>query len=217
LTVNQELLKKSLPLMMILSLFTFLGLYLGIGLQLLGIALLMSFVAFCIYTVRSPGDSDVEQSLPLVPAAPLTRTLLLLLLGISFLVGGTGFFIQGAVWIAKLAGISESVIGLSIVAIGTSLPEVFTSVLAAIKKERSLVLGNIIGSNIFNLSAALGGTLVLSGPFGFGAFQIDLVVMLLSALICGPFFYSGRRVSRAEGAVLLSFYVAYFIWLLNKT
>lgn len=215
LVVTHELLKKTLPIMVGVSLLTVFGLHFGFHVKLVGSCLLLSFFAFTLYSFIQNDNASDEQVGGEVLEGPL-KNIFLLGLGIALLVGGTGLFIQGATWLARVLGVSEAVIGLSIVAIGTSLPEVFTSVLAALKKERSLVLGNIVGSNIFNLSAVLGGSLLFSAPLDFRSFHLDLLVMVGAALLCVPFFYSGRRVGRFEGGLLLSFYLSYFGWMLLK-
>jgi cation:H+ antiporter len=125
---------------------------------------------------------------------------------------------QGAV--DKLIGVSELVIGLTIVATGTSLPEVATSVIATIRGERDIAVGNVIGSNIFNILAVLGLSSVVS-PQGIGiapaAVTFDIPVMIAVALACAPIFFTGHLIARWEGAVFLLYYVAYTAYLILNT
>jgi len=135
--------------------------------------------------------------------------------GLAILVYGAGLFVEGATTIAKSFGVSDAIIGLTIVAAGTSLPELATSVVAAFKKQSDIAIGNVVGSNIFNILCILGLTASVSGSVdatGFGL-RDGLVMLGLSCLLL-PFSMSGRRISRWEGGVLLSCYLAYlfFLW-----
>jgi cation:H+ antiporter len=123
------------------------------------------------------------------------------------------------VQIAKFLGVSELVIGLTIVAVGTSLPEVATSVIAALKKESDIAVGNAIGSNIFNLLGVL-GIASLVAPSGvtvaLRVLQFDLPVMVFVALITLPVFYIDNRISRIEGGLLLAYYVLYVTYVILR-
>lgn len=119
--------------------------------------------------------------------------------------------------IARALGISELVIGLTIVAVGTSLPEVATSIIAAIKKESDIAVGNAVGSNIFNLLGVLGLGALLA-PNGISipesVLQLDFPVMVFVALVSLPIFYIDNRISRGEGALLMSYYVTYITYII---
>ena len=125
------------------------------------------------------------------------------------LAGGGKLFVDAAVEIALALGISESKIGLTVVALGTSLPELVTSVVAALKKQADISLGNIVGSNIFNILMVLGATAVIS-PFTLEPdqylFVAGIPIMLLTAVILVPFALSGRVINRIEGSVLVAIY-----------
>lgn len=140
----------------------------------------------------------------------------LMLLSIAMLSGGAYITVDAAVVIAQSLGVSELVIGLTLIAVGTSLPELATSVIAAWRGERQMALANIIGSNIFNLFAVL-GTAALIAPQGINvateALYFDIPIMLLTAFVCLPVFYSGMRVSRREGAIFLCCYGVYCLYL----
>ena len=129
---------------------------------------------------------------------------------------GASWMVDSAVNIAKWWGVSELVIGLTIVAVGTSLPELMTSVVASLRGQRDIAVGNIVGSNIFNLTAVLGGAAALS-PEGVNVAQemlrFDLPVMTAVAVACLPIFFTRGLITRWEGALLLAFYVAYLTYL----
>ncbi|MCP1316016.1 sodium:calcium antiporter, partial [Halomonas sp. 707D7] len=132
--------------------------------------------------------------------------------GLALLIGGSQLLLYGAVGLAQSAGISEAVIGLTIVAVGTSLPELAVSLVAAIRRHADVAVGNILGSNIFNLLGILGVSAFLQ-PLTLVDRMIvfDQWVMLGSAVILLVFLYTGLRLSRPEGAVLLLGYVAYVV------
>ena len=137
--------------------------------------------------------------------------------GVAMLVGGARLLVAAATQTAEAMGLSELIIGLTVVAVGTSLPEIATSILAAVRGERDLAVGNIVGSNIFNLLLVLGGTAVLA-PAGIAvapaAISFDLPVMTAVAVACLPIFFTGHRIARWEGALFLGYYVAYTAYLL---
>jgi cation:H+ antiporter len=136
--------------------------------------------------------------------------------GLVLLVLGSRWLVNGAVAFAQAFGVSELVIGLTIVAAGTSLPEVATSILATIRGERDIAVGNVVGSNIFNILAVLGlsGLVAPAGlPVSGALVTFDIPVMIAVAVACLPIFASGATIVRWEGAVFLFFYVAYTAYL----
>jgi cation:H+ antiporter len=132
--------------------------------------------------------------------------------GLTMLVIGGRWLIHGAVDIARLVGVSELVIGLTVVAVGTSLPEVVTSILASIRGERDIAVGNVIGSNLFNILCVLGIASLIT-PNGLSisraAIQFDIPVMVAVALSCLPIFFTGSKITRWEGGLFFGYYVAY--------
>ncbi len=138
------------------------------------------------------------------------------LAGLAILVLGARWLVAGAVSLAQMLGVSELVIGLTVVAAGTSLPELVTSVVAALRNERDIAVGNVVGSNVFNILAVLGGAAAAS-PRGVGAapaaLSFDVPVMTAAAAACLPVFFTGGRIARREGALFLGFYVAYVCYL----
>jgi cation:H+ antiporter len=141
----------------------------------------------------------------------------LAVVGLVLLVMGARWFVEGAIQIARAFGVSELIIGLTIVAAGTSLPEVATSLVAAIRGERDIAVGNVVGSNIFNILAVLGlSGLVARGeglPVALGMLEIDIPFMIAVAVACLPIFVTGNVIARWEGIVFVAYYVAYTIYL----
>ena len=161
--------------------------------------------------------SEVEAAL--VPRRAQTGALLLplatALLGIGAVVGGGAFFVKGAVGLAHQLGISDTVIGLTVVALGTSLPELVTSVMAALRRQTDVAFGNIVGSNIYNI-LGIGGVTAMIAPTAVpqDIVRFDNLVMVGISAIVMVFAFTGRRLSRGEGAVLLAGYAAYvfLVW-----
>ncbi len=136
--------------------------------------------------------------------------------GIAMLVLGSRWLVDGAVAIAQYLGVSELIIGLTIVAVGTSLPEVATSVVASLRGERDIAVGNVVGSNLFNILAVLGlaGILVPAGiDVSESALKFDIPVMIAVAVACLPIFFTGHAIARWEGGLFLGYYVAYTVYL----
>jgi cation:H+ antiporter len=143
--------------------------------------------------------------------------ILLILAGLALLVLGSNWLVEAAVAFAKYLGVSELVIGLTIVAAGTSLPEVATSILAAIRGERDIAVGNVVGSNIFNILAVLGiSASVAPGDLAVAPAMLafDLPVMIAVAVACLPIFFTGHLIARWEGTLFLAYYAAYTAYLI---
>lgn len=179
---------------------------------------LLSYTAFLFHQGRKQGmdTSDEEVEAMLKVKAPAWQNLLLVAGGLVLLVLGARWLVQSAVEIATMFGVSEAVIGLTIVAAGTSLPEVVTSVVATMRGERDIAVGNVVGSNIFNILSVLGlSGLVSPIPLlaGEQLVQLDLPVMLGAAILCVPLFFTGAILDRIEGSIFLALYVAY-VWYL---
>jgi cation:H+ antiporter len=135
-----------------------------------------------------------------------------MLAGLILLALGARWLVDGATAIAEALGVSELVIGLTIVAAGTSLPEIATSVLAALRGERDIAVGNVVGSNLFNLMAVLGlGSIVAPEgvPVSAGALTFDIPVMIAAAIGILPICFTGYLIARWEGVLLMGYYVAY--------
>lgn len=136
--------------------------------------------------------------------------------GIAVVVLAADWLVNGAVGIAGTLGVPEDVIGLTIVAIGTSAPELTTTIVATIRGERDVAVGNLLGSSIYNVVLILGVTLLIADPDVLlePGLRIDLGLMALAAIVCIPVFFTGARVRRLEGAALVVAYLGYLTWLL---
>jgi cation:H+ antiporter len=151
------------------------------------------------------------------PSAGLPVSIGLVGAGLTMLVVGSNWFVDGAVALARQLGLSELIIGLTIVAAGTSLPEVATSILAASKGERDIAVGNVVGSNLFNILgvAGISGLVSPQGlPVSTPALSFDIPVMAAAAVACLPVFFTGHSISRWEGALFLVYYAAYTAFLI---
>jgi cation:H+ antiporter len=226
LIVSRQLIRLDVPIMIGASLLTF-GLAWDGSLSRLDGALLfagvLAYTGFLIYSARKDkgGDDDEFAKEFGLDEAPKPYAwainLGLIIAGLVLLVTGSNFLVEGAVTLARALGISELVIGLTVVAVGTSLPELATSILAAIKGERDIAVGNIVGSNIFNLLCVLGlASLVSPAAISVSpnALAFDFPVMIAVAVACLPIFFAGYRINRWEGLLFLAYYVAYTLYLI---
>jgi cation:H+ antiporter len=181
-----------------------------------GIILLMGFAAFMYYTLIMARKGGVDVPEAEVRQASVWLSLLFVILGLGCLVVGSNLFVSSASTVATELGVSEGVIGLTIVAGGTSLPELATSVVAARKGQSAIAIGNVIGSNVFNILLILGLTAVISPMQIQGITTIDMGVMLLSVTLVWLFSYTKYTVARWEGMVLVGGYLVYLGWLLHN-
>ncbi len=182
--------------------------------------LLLAYVIFSIRLARrQPSDALGAEFGEAVKVSKrgLAVDLLMVAGGLVLLVFGARFLVDGAVIIARAFGWSEALIGLTVIAIGTSLPELATSLVAAVKKEADIALGNIVGSNIFNLLGILGITAMVTPLAESGISLIDYAVMAVFALVLWPMAYHQKRITRLEGAILLAGYATYVSWLVLST
>ena len=187
--------------------------------------LLLAYTVFLVVQSRretqaAQAEFDAELHAPPAGAwdARLPVQIALIVAGLGLLVLGSDWLVTSAVAFAQALGVSDLVIGLTIVAAGTSMPEVATSVAAALKGERDIAVGNVVGSNTFNILGCLGLSGLVAGSAGLAVapslLAFDIWVMLAVALACLPIFLSGREIARWEGAVFLGYYVAYVAYLI---
>ncbi|MFC3608700.1 calcium/sodium antiporter [Stutzerimonas tarimensis] len=229
LVVSRQLIRLDVPIMIGASLLTLALAWDGALSRFDGAILfagILAYTAFLIISSRrdkAAADDEFEkeygQHEAPRPHAWMINTLLVLV-GLALLVGGAHFLVEGAVGLARALGLSELVIGLTVVAIGTSLPELATSVLAAIRGERDIAVGNIVGSNIFNLLCVLGLASLVSPEaivVSANALAFDIPVMIGVALACLPIFFTGYSIARWEGLVFLAYYAAYTTYLILST
>ena len=186
-----------------------------------GVLLLLAFAAFLFVTVRNAlkarkddqfirdAEKEHDESVPLKPFA----TVLLTVAGLTGVLLGSHWTVEGATRVAQALGMSEALIGLTIVAIGTSLPELTTSLFAALKGHADLAMGNIVGSNVFNLLFILGVSATIHAvPVPDSRGRVDLLALLVFSAILLPFTITRRKLRRAEGTLLLAGYIAFMVW-----
>jgi len=223
LVVAQQLVRFDVPVMIGISVLVFLlaldgGLSRLDGLLLFGGAI--AYTTFLIRQSRRESSAVAEEyakefGQPEKQATAWVKNTGLVIGGIVGLVIGSHWLVEGALYIARFYGISELVIGLTIISAGTSLPEVATSVVAALRGERDIAVGNVIGSNIFNLFSVLGASsLITPIKVAPAALALDLPVMIGAALICLPIFFTQHIIDRVEGAVFLCAYALYVAFLI---
>ena len=174
--------------------------------------LFVVFIIFMVYTVRMGMKNGDEQAIEQPPMA-LWKSVGLLILGLLCLVGGSDLFVNGAKSVAKMLGVSDAVIGLTVVACGTSLPELATSIVAARKGQSAIAIGNVIGSNVFNILMILGITGMVLPMNIQGITTVDLSVMMGSMVLVWLFSYTKYTVERWEGALLTVGFIGYMTWL----
>lgn len=219
---SSQIVRIDIPIMIgvtVLSLFFLHDKTLGFTEGAILSALLIGYIVFSIRLARHSNDdtlADEFEEEMVISKRGIAVDFLMVIGGFLLLAIGARFLVDGAVVIARSYGLSEAVIGLTIVAIGTSLPELATSLLAALKKEADLAVGNIIGSNIFNLLGILGITALVTPLQTGGITWIDLGVMTGLALILWPFARRQHRICRWEAAILLGGYFAYLLWLVRS-
>lgn len=224
LTVNRAMLKSDVPVMALTAVAFCLIYWWQDGINRIGGAIL--FAGFVLYNAKviigAKKEAALNRSVETAPEEdgdkaekPLYLYLLLAALGLVVLVLGSKAFLKGAIEIAKLTGLSETVIGLTIVAVGTSLPELATSVVAAIKGERDIAIGNVVGSNIFNILLIMGVAPLITPLTGANIQPMDLIALLATTFLLIPFMITGFRLNRAEGVILLAMYGAYTAWLIS--
>jgi len=178
-----------------------------------GFVMLAFFALFMVYTFRVALQKGNGENASVVAPVNVWKSLLYVVAGLGGLIIGSNLFVDSASDVARQLDISEGVIGLTIVAGGTSLPELATSVVAARKGQSAIAIGNVIGSNVFNILLILGLTATVSPMAVQGITVVDLSVMLVSILMVWAFSYTKYTVARWEGAVLTLAFMAYMGWL----
>ncbi len=216
LSAGKLFLKRDFPVMMAVSLLLIPFMLDGIVTRLEGGILVALLIVYLVYLLKYDRDQLAPDDLPLEPKQPLWQSLILVAVGIGLLVLGARLLVIGAIDIATRLGVPEAVIGLTVVAFGTSLPELASSIVAASKKQSDIILGNIIGSNIFNILAITGITSLihpLAEPFA--EIRLDIFIMLGFSLALLPLFIMGTkgRLGRIPGGLLLTGYIVYIILL----
>ena len=215
LTASAQVIRREVPIMIGVSLLLVAVLWDGAVGRLDGAVLVGGLVLYTWFTVRGAraekdklAGEEYDQDYK-AGGVGRGRSFAMVVVGLAVLIGGSHLFVEGAVEIARALGVSDAVIGLTVVAIGTSLPELATSLVAALRRHSDVAIGNVVGSNIFNVLGILGITALVQPLDATGISRIDLGVMLVTAIALLPLARSGGRVTRLEGAALLAVYVAY--------
>lgn len=226
LMVQQQVVRQDVPLMIATSVVTYLFALDGLISTLEGFVLFGALFFYVWFLVRQSRKEsrEVEQEYEQEYAAREKKSLRgwltnlgLVVFGLGLLVFGANWMVEGAVGAARWLGVDELVIGLTVVAVGTSLPELATSVTAAIKGERDIAVGNVVGSNIFNLMSVLGLSAIIVPvgiPVSQAALNFDIPVMIAVALASFPIFLTGGQIYRWEGFLFIGFYAAYTVYLI---
>lgn len=229
LSVSRELVRRDVPVMILVSLASLLLARDGRVSRVEGLGLLAGLGAYTFWIVQASRASAAaaraaqtpeEQPPPGKPRSHWVRNGALVLGGLAVLVLGARLLVGSATEIARSLGISELVIGLTLVAAGTSLPEVATSVIASLRGERDIAVGNVVGSNLFNLLGVLGLSAAASPeglPVAPSLLSFDVPVMIAVAVACLPIFATGHLIARWEGAFFFLYYSAYTVYLILRS
>jgi cation:H+ antiporter len=229
LVVDSQLIRQEVPIMLGASLLL---LVLALDHRLSAIdgamlfALMLAYTVFLVRQSRAATKAAADADAADRPAQAerggwddrLPVQIALIVLGLAALVLGSNALVSASVDFAKALGVSDLVIGLTIIAAGTSMPEVAASLAAALKGERDIAVGNVIGSNVFNILGCLGLSSLVSGAAGLtvpaAVLNFDIWVMLAATLACLPVFLSGRCIARWEGLLFVAYYAAYVAYLI---
>jgi cation:H+ antiporter len=228
LAVNVQIIRQEVPIMIGTSVLL-LALSIDGTISFRDGALLFALlIAYTVFVVRQSRletqNAKAEYEIEVTPAQPGSwdaawpAQLVLIAAGLACLVVGADWLVTASIAFARALGVSDVVIGLTIVAAGTSMPEVATSVTAAIKGERDIAVGNVVGSNIFNILGCLGLSGLVAGTSGLqvapSLLAFDLWMMIAVAVACLPIFMTGREIARWEGGVFITYYAAYVGYLI---
>lgn len=217
--VSKSAIRKEVPIMIGIS-FLLLAIIIDGKIDFAdGLLLVIGIIVFTVYSYRSSKkDTDLEE----IPVSQVlqknvfSKSIIFMIMGLALLTGGSFLTVDNAVIIGASFGVSELFMGLTIVAIGTSLPELITSVVAARKGHADLSVGNIVGSNIFNIMAILGISSLISGITVSEQILVDVGIMLAFSLALIPIMRSGFAISRKEGMLLIAGYLGYVVFLLYR-
>ena len=230
LSIEQRLLKFDIPLLIAISLVAYVLILDDSVSRIEGVVLFVGIIAYTGWLLRgarkgeSPAvEAEYKEVADSAEGATVSRSIAfqagLIVLGLALLVLGSQLLVNSAREIASALGVSDLVIGLTVVAAGTSLPELATSVLAAIRGQRDIAVGNVVGSNIFNLLAVLGASAAVSSngvAVNSEVIRLDFPVMLAATIVLLPICWNGFMVKKWEGSLLVLFYVAYVAYLIME-
>ncbi|SEF56305.1 calcium/sodium antiporter [Thauera chlorobenzoica] len=223
LLVDEQIIRQEIPIMIgvsVLLVVMALDGRLSLLESVILFGLVLAYTLFLVVQSRRASKGVQDEFETGIPTSTWDRhwsvQLALIAIGLAMLVVGADWLVDAAVAFARAFGVSDLVIGLTIVAVGTSMPEIATSIVAAMRGQRDIAVGNVVGSNVFNILAVLGAAGIASGaglPVSEAARNFDLWVMLAVAFACLPIMITGREIARWEGGVFLGYYAAYTAWL----
>ena len=221
LNVHANVVRKEIPIMIAFTILLILLLIEGEVGFIDGIIFVISIVAYTIVNIilaRKEKNAEVENEFKdgLKTKINVPVSIIMIVAGLGLLILGANLFVNGAIAIAKFIGVSDAIIGLTVVAIGTSLPELITAAVASYKKESDIAVGNVVGSNIFNILGILGITALITSINTDELNFVDFGVMLFAAIILLPLSKTGFKISRLEGAFLVFGYIIYIFYLMPK-
>ncbi len=224
LRVARQLVRVDIPLMIAATALVTALAWNGVLSGLDGVILLVALGAYLVVVLRQFAHGTRRASPAVTPSQSKVRPLIgrvaMMIGGLVLMIYGSHFLVSAATVIAQDLGLSERVIGLTVIGIATSLPALMTSLVAALRGERDIAVGNVIGSNLFNLLGVLGATALISPePLSISpnALDFDFPVMLTAAVLTLPLFYSGYRLTRVEGLLMLVLYVIYGLHIVSFT
>lgn len=217
LPVNKNTFRFEIPFVVVISAVLLLIGIIGDGFQLYDAFILIAlFVIFFVYLIRISKNGGGNEQSSLTAKDTVPKMILMIVAGLVMIVLGSDFTVAGASEIAERLGVEQRIIGLTIVAFGTSLPELVTSVAAARKGKTDIAVGNIIGSNIFNILFVGGLAILFSSvhPVQFSNFIIDTIVTIAAAVILWLCLLKDKKLGKAEGVIMLVLYAGYFVYLI---
>jgi cation:H+ antiporter len=219
-SVKTQVIKREIPIMIIVSVILLLILLDDVITRVEGVFLVIGIISYITlgykYSIKEKDNIEVVKEFEeIIPKSPykIWQSLIFVLAGLGLLVLGSNLFVDGAVAIAEKFGVSQAVIGLTIVALGTSLPELTTSIVASFKNENDIAIGNAVGSNVFNILSILGISSLLRPIADTGVTMVDLSIMMFFTILILPLSRSKFTLRRWEGSLLFCGYVAYMIYL----
>ena len=230
LSIEQRLLKFDIPVLIFITVVVYVLILNDVVGRIEGAVLFVGVIAYTGWLLRgarkgeSPAvEAEYKEAVESVEGSTFSQSLAfqigLVLVGLALLVLGSQLLVNSATEIASALGVSDLVIGLTVVAAGTSLPELATSVLAAIRGQRDIAVGNVVGSNIFNLLAVLGASAAVSSngvAVNSEVIRLDFPVMLAATIVLLPICWNGFMIKKWEGSFLVVFYIAYVAYLIME-
>lgn len=218
LRIQVALIRRDIPIMILASLVTVpIIIFGGIG-RTAGLFLVSGIIIYILGNIHfskweSKETNEIIREVPKLPFKSCIADIAILITALGFLILGSRYFVTGSIMLAHNLGISEAVIGLIVVAAGTSLPELATSLIAAARNKPDIAVGNIVGSNIFNIFCILGISSLISPVRISGIHLLDVIIMIMLSIILLPFAFTKQILSRWEGVFLFTVYLVYIFWL----